>query len=83
MLDQKILPDWRESMQRLRELNRVPPELQRRIADLLSYMQLRQEGWELMVRAIRRGSPELLRLAYQKQHEADEAAKKFTATYGP
>jgi rhomboid protease GluP len=82
LLEREVLPEWREAQERLSALKQIPPPLQRHVASILEYMQLREEAWALLLQALREGSQQKAQQAAEKQARADAAAKRILDSAG-
>jgi hypothetical protein len=77
LLERGVLPEWRAARERLSGLKHIPGALQGHITSVVEYMNLRQEGWELFVQALRQGNQQKAEQAAAKQKRADAAAKRI------
>jgi rhomboid protease GluP len=82
LLERDVLPPWKAQRERLAALKQLPAPLQSRIASFVQYMTLREEGWTLLVEAIREGSDDKVKQAMTKQKLADEAVKRLQGGNG-
>jgi rhomboid protease GluP len=82
VVERDVLPEWRAARERLSGFKHVPARLQENLAALLDYMRLRQEGWEMIVPALREGDGEKVKQAVERQTMADAAAKQLTEKAG-
>ncbi len=82
IIEREVLPDWKASRQRLGAVDRVPADLRKRVAEILDYMRLREEGWDLLARGLRTGNDDTIRQARERQKAADEVAKRLTEKAG-
>jgi rhomboid protease GluP len=78
LLEREVLPDWRRSLASMDGYTRVPPSFAERLQKMRKYMRLRQEGWELLVQAVRENDMQKAQAASQKQAEADAAVMLLT-----
>jgi rhomboid protease GluP len=72
LLEQTVLPRWREYHRRLRDLSDLPAKQQQLRGSLLEYMKAREEGWELLARAIRTQDDDLGAEAAEKSKLAEQ-----------
>ena len=77
-LDREVLSGWRASRRRISEL-RLPREVQTKVDVLVRYMELREEGWDILADALRAGDPEKIEKARERHRQADELAKLITS----
>ena len=80
--ERDVLRPWRSAQQRLAQLKRVPPRSKESLREFSHYMELREQAWELLVRAIRENNPQLAEQSRQKMQEADQLATKLSTTAG-
>lgn len=78
LVERDVLAEWRDTRSRLAALKDLPAHQQGKVAEVIEYMRLRQEGWELLVQALREGNQEKMRQAQEKQRRAQEAVKRLT-----
>lgn len=79
VLERDLLPPWRAERQRLAGMEGLPPEEQRFVEQFSRYVQLREEGWELLSRAIRQNDLVLAEQGKGKSEEADRLATQISA----
>jgi rhomboid protease GluP len=72
LLERELIPQWRAARAPLAQLLKTPGARKDVIAELMRYAELREQGWQTMVRAIRQKDPKLLEVANAKQREADQ-----------
>jgi hypothetical protein len=75
LLEQEVLPPWRaqrQALDQLTTLSRLPVRQKRLVTTLVEYMTARQEGWELLREGLRQHDPRALKLANEKQRQADD-----------
>jgi membrane associated rhomboid family serine protease len=77
ILERDVLPPWRELHQRLQGLSHVPETYRKHLTAVVEYLRLRQEGWELLVQALREGNPVKAQQAEARQSLANAAAKRI------
>jgi rhomboid protease GluP len=82
LLERDMLPEWRDSRERLAALKNVPLPFQSYVTELLEYMRLRQEAWELLVQGLREGNEAKLREVTEKQKLADDVAERMRRSGG-
>jgi hypothetical protein len=83
IIEQEMLPEWRAARERLSAINPVPGVFRQRLADLLEYMKLRQEGWELLARGARESNLQKISEANAKQAAAEALARKLAGNEKP
>ncbi|MBN9119933.1 MAG: rhomboid family intramembrane serine protease [Planctomycetes bacterium] len=77
VVERDVLPEWRATRERLAAQTGTPDDLGKRVAALVEYMRLRQEGWELFVQSVRQGDAAKGERSREKHRLADEAAKRL------
>jgi hypothetical protein len=77
ILGEEILPVWEASLKEFEQLDRIPDELADQVNRIRRYGRARQEGWSLLVRAIRENNPELAAQAHEKQRQADRLVSEI------
>jgi len=77
LLEREALSPWRQQRQRFEALSSVPREMQHEIDARVKYMQLREDGWNLLMEAVRENNHQKSQQAGEKQKQADELAKKI------
>lgn len=76
LIEQEILPEWREGRRRLEEIGTVPKSQVENFSRLTQYARLREDEWTLTVAALRSHDPAKLREAKQKSQEVDALLKQ-------
>jgi rhomboid protease GluP len=71
LLEKNVIPPWSAERDRLARLKDVKGPSQRIVGVLLEYMQGRQEAWTLLAQSLRAHNIPGVRLAMQKQHDAE------------
>jgi rhomboid protease GluP len=79
IVERDVLPEWRATIGRLAAHGNLPGDTGKRLAGLLEYMRLRQEGWELYVQAVRENSAAKGERSREKHRLAEESLKRFKA----
>jgi hypothetical protein len=77
-IEKEALPPWSEARKRLSKLVGAPYGNKELFRKLLNYFQLRQEAYELQIRAIREMSEALGRQSRAKWDAAEAAAKELS-----
>ena len=77
VIEQRILPPWREMVDLLNGLENIPRGEQRRFTALTRYMSLRQESWQLWVEGLRGGDRDTQRKAKDKSTAAENALQEL------
>ncbi|MDB5813551.1 MAG: rhomboid family intrarane serine protease [Rhodocyclales bacterium] len=72
MLDEELLPGWQAQIDRLAAISVAPADASRHQA-LLRYASLRHSALLMLARALMTGQPQWLRIAAQRQQEAEAA----------
>ena len=80
VVERDVLSPWRSAQERLAQLKNVPPELNQEFQRLTRYMQLREEGFDLLCRAIRQDDQRLGKQSEQKMQEADRLAQQASSS---
>jgi rhomboid protease GluP len=78
IVEREVLPEWRAARERLAGIGSLPAKMQSRLTDLLEYMKLRQEGWELLVQAARENNLQKANAANAKQAAAEAIARRLS-----
>jgi membrane associated rhomboid family serine protease len=73
VIDKTIVPELRVAARRLRALQDVPTEQQRRIAVAETFLKLRAESWQLRAAALQKSDPRALRHADSKEQASLQA----------
>jgi Zn-dependent protease with chaperone function len=79
-MERDVLPPWRAQRQRLAQVKGLPAEEQRLVGQTERYFQLQEESWETLCRAVTLRDNQLAEQARQKGREADELARKISAS---
>jgi len=79
-LEEEVLPPWIEARQRMEGLLDTPYVNRRFLSELIKYMRLREESWNLRVKGLREQDPEIIELANSKWTEADRLARDVTSS---
>lgn len=82
LLEQDVLPQWRaqrQAMMRFEQTQRLPEPQRRLVAALIRYMTVRQEGLERLHEGVQKNDQRVIRLAYEKQREADRLLEQLGA----
>ena len=74
IIEDEVLPYWREMSERFAALHHVLPHDVKRLAAIKEYLKRRDDAWQTLADGLRRGDHELIDSAIQKAAEADEAA---------
>jgi hypothetical protein len=77
VLERDVLREWKAEEERLSAFQDVPPDLQHDLLSVLEYMRLREQGWQMLVEALRERSQQKARLATETQNLADAAAQRL------
>ncbi|MFM7923524.1 MAG: hypothetical protein ACKPJJ_25155 [Planctomycetaceae bacterium] len=77
LLQSEILPEWNQSLERLRSASGGQPQ-NPAIVQLLQYLQLRADAWKLIAQAVESENGELMSEGTQKWAEADQIAKQLS-----
>ncbi|MCL4203395.1 MAG: rhomboid family intramembrane serine protease [Pirellulaceae bacterium] len=78
MLEQQLLPPWREAAGQLREsIPRVAEPHQAMVTRLADYADLRANSWELLAEGLRTGDLETIEKSQQASRQADELLKQL------
>lgn len=75
-LERELIPKWRAARESLGQLKQAPGVRHDIVTDFIRYAELRENGWETMVRAIRRHDPKLFEEANARQREAGDVLAK-------
>jgi hypothetical protein len=77
LLERDVIPDWRTARNRLSAIKPIPAAYRDHVADVLEYMRLRQDSWELFAEGLRDGDVQKGQRAEEKHKLADEAAQRW------
>lgn len=77
LLERTVLPRWRDFQRRLGEIEDLPSKQRQRRDSLLDYMKAREEGWDLLVRAIRTQDDALAVRAAEKLKLAEQLIERL------
>ena len=75
ILNRDVLPDWNTVRDQLVGYRPVPHGLQDEVGAIAAYMQLRADGWKLLIEAVRDGGKDKLDTAGRKMREANLAER--------
>ncbi len=78
LIEKNVLPPWSAEHDRLAKLKGLPDPSQHLVNVLLQYMQGRQEAWTLLAQGLRQHDMARIRLAMQKQQEAQSLVQQLT-----
>ena len=79
-VDDRVLPEWHTSRERLAAAKALPAAQAKLVASLLAYMTVREEAFRLVSEAGHKHDAALFRQANEKQEEASRLAKEIGAT---
>jgi rhomboid protease GluP len=77
VVERDVLPQWRDATARLAPYAQLSGPVGRRVTAWIDYMRLREEAWELFVRARREVDPAKAEQARQKFRRADETRQQL------
>ena len=77
IVERDVLPEWRKVRERLESVHNLPKDNQQKLANLIEYVSVRQEAWELLVQGIRDEDFRKRDLSNVKQKAADALAWKL------
>ncbi len=83
IIEDGILPYWREMSERFAALHHVLPRDVERLAAIKEYLRRRDDAWQTLADGLRQGDQELIDTAARKTAEADKAADAITSASGP
>ena len=72
-----VLPGWVAERKKLAALKGLPERQRHILSQLLGYMDMRQQGWTMLVDALRRHDVDAVRLANARQQQAVELARQM------
>ncbi len=72
ILDQEILIPWRAARVAFETMDNVPIQQKPRFDKLVTYMNLREEAWQLLLQGIRTGNEELANSFWETMQEAEQ-----------
>jgi rhomboid protease GluP len=76
IIDQQVLPPWRERQQRFRSLPHLRRAQQKRVDELGAYLALRERAWSMFSQALRNEDESLAKQAQALHRQADAVLKK-------
>jgi rhomboid protease GluP len=76
-LEEKVLPSWREERERLGSLKRLSSEQQKHLAQILEYMNAREEAWQLFAEAVRDDDPRKFKLSQEKEQAVHQMIEEM------
>ncbi len=79
ILEQKVLPPWKSSRERIQALKGMSKTMKARIDKVVAYMVMREEGWALLAKGGRAHDAELVKQASALQQEAEALAKSLAS----
>jgi Zn-dependent protease with chaperone function len=79
VLERDVLPPWRAEIQRLTQLNGLSGEEQRIVDAYRRSLQLQEESWTLLCRAIRQHDRDLVGQAQQKAQQSEALGRQVSA----
>ena len=82
ILEEEILPGWKELHKTFAEAKNVPEPHQELIADLLKIIELREAGWEREVESIRERDPRKARESAELLEEASDMIQRLNEQAG-
>lgn len=77
IIEEEILPPWKDCRQRLEKISELRPKLEEFRRKTIDYLRLREEGWGLLVVAIRENDGAMMNRADQKFRAADDLAGRM------
>ena len=81
ILDQEILPPWRAGGKSLETMDDVPVQLKPLVDNFVVYMNLREEAWQLLSKAIKARDEEMANGAWEKWQEANQFVEQMNAEF--
>ncbi|MFZ1612746.1 MAG: rhomboid family intramembrane serine protease [Holophaga sp.] len=81
LLEQKVLPEWRESRQRLAGLRNLSPRETERVAELDRYLEVREREWTLFIESIRQQDGRKANLALEAHGQAERMAQALVKAW--
>ncbi len=75
LIQKDVLPDWEAERRRLAALKGLPPTAQGLLSALLNYMDVRQQGWSLLVQGLRTRDITATEAGAAKEQNADMLAR--------
>ena len=80
IIDEQVLPGWRQYRGHLGKLGHLPPKEAKRTADIGRYMNLREEGWVAFSQALRDDDDVKASQSRKYQEQADALLKTIGGT---
>jgi hypothetical protein len=70
LVEKNVLPDWVKERDTLEHFTRLPAKQKQLVAELVEYMEMREQGWSMLVRGLRKNDLITMRKAMLKEREA-------------
>jgi rhomboid protease GluP len=83
ILEQEVLPPWRQVTEQFSQLGRRREERTQRVAQLRQYLESRQAAWETLLRALRTQDPRLIQEYQEQKNAADRLARQLSRESAP
>jgi rhomboid protease GluP len=80
IVDEKVLPNWRQYRRHLRTLGHLPPQEAKRVDEIGRYMDLREKGWTAFSQALRANDDAKASESKRFQQQADSLLKTIGGT---
>jgi rhomboid protease GluP len=77
-IERDVLPEWRASAARYARLQNLPADAREHVDKMIRCMHLRQEAWEMEVKALRAHDDAMMHRANDLHAQAEEAAKQLS-----
>ena len=79
VIQKDVLPDWEVEHRKLASLKGLPPAAQGLLSALLNYMDVRQQGWSLLVQGLRTHDISATKAGAAREQNADMLAREMAA----
>jgi rhomboid protease GluP len=76
LIQKNVLPDWEAEQRRLAAIKGLPPQLQGIETKVLQYMDVRRQGWSLVVQGLQAHDVTIVKAGNAKEMEAQQLAKE-------
>ena len=77
IVEREVLPPWRASRERFAALDHVPTAQRKLVSQMLSYMKLRQEAWELFAAGARESDAGKIRQGNERGRQAESVIQEM------
>ena len=82
IVEREILPPWKEASETTRSLKEVRFKSPFPLERVQAYLALRQESWQILLDALKKGDAKLMEEFQRKFTAADDIAREFNPAQG-